>query len=45
MQDGAHDLNRTSKGISSQRILSPSRLPVPPRGHYYAVGNPFKDGA
>ena len=31
--DGADDRGRTGTGISSHGILSPGRLPVPPRRH------------
>ena len=33
----AGDRNRTGTGIATHRILSPGRLPVPPRRHLYYV--------
>jgi hypothetical protein len=35
--NGAHGRNRTGKGVKAQRILSPSRLPIPPRGHVLVI--------
>ena len=33
----AGDRNRTGTGIATHRILSPGRLPVPPRRHNHII--------